>query len=172
MDAVTTTGAEDEDGKADENVVEDDDGVSEEAVADTVGEDIPEEDAVQIDEDEDDDDVPPPLTRKGGGRRKRGHASSKAQVVVKPPVRKKDDEEVCFICFDGGDLVVCDRRFVNDMEFHSFHIPKYIAMLQLLMVISMSSYSGVVLRLTTLLVLIGMTSSSNRRVVGIVVCGT
>uniref|UniRef100_A0A0E0M3R4 Uncharacterized protein n=1 Tax=Oryza punctata TaxID=4537 RepID=A0A0E0M3R4_ORYPU len=111
MDAVTTTGAEDEeDGKADENVVEDDDGVSEEAVAGTVGEDIPEEDAVQIDEDEDDGDVPPPLSRKGGGRRKRGRASSKAQVVVKPSVRKKDDEEVCFICFDGGDLVVCDRR--------------------------------------------------------------
>ncbi|KAF0895596.1 hypothetical protein E2562_013905 [Oryza meyeriana var. granulata] len=107
MVAVTTTGDEDEeDGKADE----DDDDVPEEAVAGTVGEDIPEEDAVQIDEDEDDDDEPPPLARKGGGRRKRGRASSKVQVVVKPSVKKKDDEEVCFICFDGGDLVVCDRR--------------------------------------------------------------
>jgi hypothetical protein len=29
-----------------------------------------------------------------------------------PPSRRKEDEEevVCFICFDGGDLVVCDRR--------------------------------------------------------------
>ncbi|XP_010515502.1 PREDICTED: zinc finger CCCH domain-containing protein 44-like isoform X3 [Camelina sativa] len=28
-----------------------------------------------------------------------------------PPVRKDDKEEdVCFICFDGGDLVLCDRR--------------------------------------------------------------
>uniref|UniRef100_A0A0D9XFY3 Zinc finger CCCH domain-containing protein 19 n=1 Tax=Leersia perrieri TaxID=77586 RepID=A0A0D9XFY3_9ORYZ len=116
MDVRTTTGgvseedgkADEEDGKADENVVEDDDGVSEEAVAGS--EDIPEEDAVQMDEDEDDDDEPPPLAKKGGGRRKRGRASSKAQAVVKPSVRKKDDEEVCFICFDGGDLVVCDRR--------------------------------------------------------------
>lgn len=30
--------------------------------------------------------------------------------------RKRDDEEeevVCFICFDGGNLVVCDKRYVN-----------------------------------------------------------
>jgi hypothetical protein len=32
---------------------------------------------------------------------------------VKPSPKKKDEEEVCFICFDGGDLVVCDRRFVH-----------------------------------------------------------
>lgn len=23
---------------------------------------------------------------------------------------KKEDEDVCFICFDGGNLVLCDRR--------------------------------------------------------------
>lgn len=25
--------------------------------------------------------------------------------------RKKDEEDVCFICFDGGELVLCDRRY-------------------------------------------------------------
>lgn len=43
----------------------------------------------------------------GGGKRKRGR-SSKAQS--RAPVRKTVEEEVCFICFDGGDLVLCDRR--------------------------------------------------------------
>lgn len=42
-----------------------------------------------------------------GGKRKRGR-SSKAQS--RAPVRKTVEEEVCFICFDGGDLVLCDRR--------------------------------------------------------------
>lgn len=38
------------------------------------------------------------------GRPPRGQAKA-------PPVKKlKDDEDVCFICFDGGSLVLCDRR--------------------------------------------------------------
>ncbi|XP_028765673.1 zinc finger CCCH domain-containing protein 19 [Neltuma alba] len=40
-------------------------------------------------------------------KRKRGKSSKSA---VKVPVRKKVEEDVCFICFDGGELVLCDRR--------------------------------------------------------------
>ncbi|KAG8073124.1 hypothetical protein GUJ93_ZPchr0006g40952 [Zizania palustris] len=37
-----------------------------------------------------------------------------ALVPAKPPRRRVDEEEVvCFICFDGGNLVVCDRRACN-----------------------------------------------------------
>ncbi|KAK4788274.1 hypothetical protein SAY86_019593 [Trapa natans] len=41
-------------------------------------------------------------------KRKRGRAP-KAGSTPKTPGRKID-EDVCFICFDGGDLVLCDRR--------------------------------------------------------------
>ncbi|XP_011625190.1 zinc finger CCCH domain-containing protein 19 [Amborella trichopoda] len=43
-----------------------------------------------------------------GGKRKRGR---KARAQPKAPTRRKDEEDVCFICFDGGELVLCDRRF-------------------------------------------------------------
>lgn len=46
------------------------------------------------------------LGKKRRGRPPGGHARAKAM-----PMRKKNDEEdVCFICFDGGSLVLCDRR--------------------------------------------------------------
>ncbi|VAI34943.1 unnamed protein product [Triticum turgidum subsp. durum] len=107
--AVTMTGEDEEDDMAEQNIAEEADSVPEEAEVDLAG-DVPEEEDVQIYED-DDDDEPPPLARRGVGRPKRGRASSKAQAVVKPSVKRKDEEEVCFICFDGGELVICDRRF-------------------------------------------------------------
>jgi hypothetical protein len=52
-------------------------------------------------EDEDEDDPPPLAVKKGSsGKKKR----------ARPTRIKKGEEELCFICFDGGELVVCDRR--------------------------------------------------------------
>ncbi|KAE8672857.1 Zinc finger CCCH domain-containing protein 19 [Hibiscus syriacus] len=48
-------------------------------------------------------------SKASGGKRKRGKNSS-TKVQAKAPSRKKAEEDVCFICFDGGALVLCDRR--------------------------------------------------------------
>ncbi|WCJ40901.1 nucleic acid binding zinc ion binding DNA binding [Euphorbia peplus] len=42
-----------------------------------------------------------------GGKRKRG---KNAKAPARTSSRKKMEEDVCFICFDGGELVLCDRR--------------------------------------------------------------
>lgn len=47
-------------------------------------------------------------------KRKRGRPP-RGQVGPKPPppkrIKQEDEEEdVCFICFDGGSLVLCDRK--------------------------------------------------------------
>ncbi|XP_065014766.1 zinc finger CCCH domain-containing protein 19-like [Musa acuminata AAA Group] len=67
--------------------------------------DAMDDEAAQMDAETDDTLV---VVRAGGGRRKRGRPT-KSQVV-RTPLKRKEEEEVCFICFDGGDLVVCDRR--------------------------------------------------------------
>ncbi|KAK8607482.1 hypothetical protein V6N13_053215 [Hibiscus sabdariffa] len=49
------------------------------------------------------------------GKRRRGRPPKNQARIMTPsapaPVRrKKDEEDVCFICFDGGSLVLCDRH--------------------------------------------------------------
>ncbi|XP_024180941.1 zinc finger CCCH domain-containing protein 44 isoform X2 [Rosa chinensis] len=45
------------------------------------------------------------------GRKRRGRPPGGQGRPKTTPLRKKNDEEdVCFICFDGGSLVLCDRR--------------------------------------------------------------
>ncbi|KAL1554341.1 zinc finger CCCH domain-containing protein 19 isoform X2 [Salvia divinorum] len=48
-----------------------------------------------------------------GGKRKRAKltkSSSITRAMAKGSSRKTVGEDVCFICFDGGELVLCDRR--------------------------------------------------------------
>ncbi|XP_059623534.1 zinc finger CCCH domain-containing protein 44-like [Cornus florida] len=46
-----------------------------------------------------------------GGKKRRRTLLPRVQARRPPPPRKKKEEEdVCFICFDGGSLVLCDRR--------------------------------------------------------------
>lgn len=45
------------------------------------------------------------------GIRRRGRPPrGQVKAPPPPPRQKKDEEDVCFICFDGGSLVLCDRR--------------------------------------------------------------
>ncbi|CAN4078790.1 unnamed protein product [Withania somnifera] len=47
----------------------------------------------------------------GVDKRKRGRPPRSQAVKVPPAKRQREeDEDVCFICFDGGSLVLCDRR--------------------------------------------------------------
>ncbi|CAL9084060.1 unnamed protein product [Musa textilis] len=88
--------------RVDENIA----AIEPDAAATSYGKtDAMDDDAAQMDAETDDTLV---VVRAGGGRRKRGRPT-KSQAA-RTPSRRKEEEEVCFICFDGGDLVVCDRR--------------------------------------------------------------
>ena len=46
------------------------------------------------------------------GRPPRAAAPMKPKPAPKAAAVKEDDEDVCFICFDGGSLVLCDHRYI------------------------------------------------------------
>jgi hypothetical protein len=51
------------------------------------------------------------VPKKRGRPPKKGDGSAVVAPPAKPAKRRENEEEVvCFICFDGGNLVVCDRR--------------------------------------------------------------
>ena len=60
------------------------------------------------------EDVAAAEVKSSVGKRRRGRPpgqGGQGRPKAATPARKKNDEEdVCFICFDGGSLVLCDRR--------------------------------------------------------------
>ncbi|KAK6150561.1 hypothetical protein DH2020_015493 [Rehmannia glutinosa] len=51
----------------------------------------------------------------GAGEKKKRGRPPRGQLAVNPPPPKRkkvedEEEDVCFICFDGGSLVLCDRK--------------------------------------------------------------
>ncbi|ONK58825.1 uncharacterized protein A4U43_C08F130 [Asparagus officinalis] len=72
-----------------------------------------EESAEKEEDDEVDTDEGGPAKaagRRTGSKQKRGRPQVANGRRTRAPSKPKEDEELCFICFDGGDLVVCDHR--------------------------------------------------------------
>ena len=58
---------------------------------------------VKLEEEEDSSCVKKTRPRRGRPPRTVGKASPVTS-------KRREDEDVCFVCFDGGSLVLCDRR--------------------------------------------------------------
>ncbi|XP_057766129.1 zinc finger CCCH domain-containing protein 44-like [Salvia miltiorrhiza] len=59
--------------------------------------------------------APTPVSANGTGEKRKRGRPPKGQLTAKPPPIKRvkvedEEEDVCFICFDGGSLVLCDRK--------------------------------------------------------------
>ncbi|GJS01528.1 putative reverse transcriptase domain, viral movement protein [Tanacetum coccineum] len=82
---------------------------------------------IEVEEDEDveavETELPDsPITKKLGRPRKSEGNSQKAtskSSSVKMIAKEKEEEDVCFICFDGGELVLCDKRGCPKAYHHS-----------------------------------------------------
>ncbi|CAD5318800.1 unnamed protein product [Arabidopsis thaliana] len=64
---------------------------------------VPVDSDVKLDEEDSDS-----LKKRG----RRGRPPRTLAIASSPPISRKrrEDEDVCFVCFDGGSLVLCDRR--------------------------------------------------------------
>jgi hypothetical protein len=56
---------------------------------------------------------PPVVVKRKRGRPPKNRDGAAPPPPPKPVKKREDDEDVvCFICFDGGNLVVCDKKCV------------------------------------------------------------
>nr|AAG13559.1 putative proteophosphoglycan [Oryza sativa Japonica Group] len=59
---------------------------------------------------------PPVVVKRKRGRPPKNRDGAAPPPPPKPVKKREDDEDVvCFICFDGGNLVVCDKNLLEDL---------------------------------------------------------